>query len=230
MVSPSSVQARTPLHAWHAAHGADFTTRDGWLLPAAYPALDTALALADVSAFVKISFLGRGVTALTRALVGDGPANHPRGVSMLSVAGPALACRLTDDHLLLLTSTTDLTAVERHLAPLRQLPAVVQADVTSAHAAFHLVGAAVDKVLSRLTALDMQPSALPLGCCAETGLAGVQALLVPAADYGRPGVRICVGWDLAEYVWGRLLEEGHPWKITALGLTALAAKREESAG
>src|SRR5262249_7251750 len=211
MGNPSSVRLRSPLHAWHAAHGADFTERDGWLLPAAYAGTEApsgtgaTLGLADVSAFAKVSFLGPGVAALTRALVGDGPANRPRGVSELSVAGPALACRLTDDHLLLLTSTSDRATVERHLAPLRQTQAVVQTDVTSAYAAFALVGDTVDEVLRRLTALDVRPATLPVGSCAETGVAGVPALLVPSADLGRPGMRICVGWDLAEYVWERLL-------------------------
>jgi sarcosine oxidase subunit alpha len=153
------------------------------------------------------------VADFTRKLVGEGAANWPRGVAVVSAAGPALACRLADDHLLLLTTTTDRAAVERHLAPLRLTPGVTLADVTTALAGFCLVGPALDEVLSRLTSLDVRPAALPVGSCAETGLAGVHALLVPSAEFGRPAMRLCVGWDLAEYVWERLLEAGRPWNI-----------------
>jgi sarcosine oxidase subunit alpha len=202
--------ARTPLHAWHAARGVRFAQRGGWLLPLAPPEpegrtpADSGLSLADVSAFVKMAFLGRAVPEFVRLLVGDGLANRPRGVSAISVGGPALACRLAADHLLLLTTTPDGAAVERHLAPLRQAHAVVQADVTTAYASFRLAGGAWEAVLSGLTALDVRPAALPVGSCAETGLAGVPALLVPSAEFGHPGMRICVGWDVAEYVWESL--------------------------
>jgi sarcosine oxidase subunit alpha len=227
MAHPYPLLAQTPLHAWHAVHGARFAERDGWLVPTAYPGNEPSLpagpdlALVDLSAFVKIAFLGRGVPDLTRTLLGDGPANRSRDVSPFSVAGPALACRLTADHLLLLTTTTDAAAVARHLAPLSQTPGIVQVEVTTAYADFGLLGAAWEEMLSRLTALDTR--ATPAGSCAETGFAGVPALLVPSAEFGRPGVRICVGWDVAEYVWERLLEAGRPWNIAPRAAAELRA-------
>src|SRR5437879_278757 len=134
MANPLPSRARTPLHAWHVAHGAHFADRDGWLLPWAYPGEEAAppvrlgLGLVDVSALVKVAVLGRDVAGFARTLAGDGAVSHPRGVSAITVTGPALACRLTDDHLLILTEATDPAAVERCLAPPRQAHAVVQTD------------------------------------------------------------------------------------------------------
>src|SRR5262245_52279261 len=108
MVS-SPPQFRTPLHHWHARRGARFLDQGGWQLPAAYAgagreadAARHGLVLADVSAFAKLGLLGPGVPARARALAGDGPASRPWGVADLGGTGPLLACRLTDDHLLLL--------------------------------------------------------------------------------------------------------------------------------
>src|SRR5689334_13971005 len=103
MLTDRAPVARTPLDAWHAAHGAQFTDRAGWRVVARYTDPDAeaeaaraGLGVADVSAFAKLSLRGPGVPTL--ALAGAAP---PRGVVRLP-SGRGLACRLTEDHLLLL--------------------------------------------------------------------------------------------------------------------------------
>src|SRR5262245_8202686 len=176
-----SATARSPLHAWHVAHGARLADSDGWQVPQVYSrtedeiaAARNALALADVSAFAKVSVLGAGLAALTRTLLGDSPADWPRGVGTVPGQRRALACRLTDDHLLLLDAGTGAALGER-LAGLPGAEGLVQADATSAYAGFWLIGPHTGEVLRRLTHLDTSPAALPPGSCAETGLAGVHA-------------------------------------------------------
>src|SRR5262245_33372211 len=97
-----STPARTPLHPWHACHGARFIERDGWQLPGMYSTAEAEaeaahkhVALADISAFAKVSLRGQGVGAVTSALLGDTAVNRPRGVAALPSGTPALACRLT---------------------------------------------------------------------------------------------------------------------------------------
>ena len=53
--------ARTPLHSWHAAHGARFVERDGWQVVAAYTtpereveAARAGLGVADISSFANV--------------------------------------------------------------------------------------------------------------------------------------------------------------------------------
>jgi glycine cleavage system aminomethyltransferase T len=219
---------RSPLHHWHASRGARFTDQAGWQLPAVYTTTErevsaarTGLAVADISAFAKISLLGPGVPDLARALTGDGPATRPRGVAALDAGGRLLACRLTDEHLLLLASTPDPGNFDGRLANLPAGPSVVRSEATSAYAGFCLVGFSIDKLLCRLTSLDVTPAALPPGSCAETGLAGVQALLVRPPESGSASLRIHVGWDVAEYVWERLLDAGRSQEIVPVGMEAL---------
>ena len=223
MTHVPSVLARTPLHPWHAAHGARFAERDGWQVVADYgggereaEAARSGLGLADVSAFAKLSLRGPGVSALARALAQDGAALSPRGVAALS-PGPALACRLTEDHLLLLASSMAPAALDQRLAGLADGRALVKTDATSALAGFRVLGPHWEEFLGRLTHFDLRPASFPVNACAETALASVEALLVRAAS----ALQIHVGWDVAEYVWERLLEAGRPGQITPVGLEAL---------
>jgi len=228
--------ARTPLHHWHAAQGARFAERDGWQVPQAYADVEretaaarTGLALADVSAFPKVSLRGPAVDEAADYLLGPSPATRPCRAATLRHGAPGLACRLTPDHLLLLASTTAPAPLADALAHLRHEPRLLESDVTSAHAGFWLIGPHAEGALRRLTSLD--PAALaPPGSCAETGLAGVQALLVPSLEVGVPSVRVYVSWELGEYVWESLLDAGRGWGMVPLGMDALAALRAEAHG
>jgi glycine cleavage system aminomethyltransferase T len=227
------------LHHWHAAAGARFAEVDGWLVPAAYAGVErettaasSGLALADVSPFAKGSLLGRGVPGLYAERFRDTPATRPGGVALLAAGGADLACRLTDDHLLLLGSTArpellsgGLERIGAAFEPALGAPhsdSILTRDVTSAYAGFWLIGPQAVEMLRHLTALDLAPAAFPTGSCAQTSLAGVHALLVhPPANALLPSVRVCVAWELGEYVWGRLVEAGRPRGLTPLGHDAL---------
>ncbi|HEX5272286.1 MAG TPA: hypothetical protein VFW33_17435 [Gemmataceae bacterium] len=211
--STRSPTRRTPLHHWHQAHGARFVDRDGWQVVAAYSGADAeaaaaraGLGLADVTGAAKVSLRGPGLSAAFPSLAPCRIAPH--GESQL-------ACRLTDDHVLLLApapgvalSAPDGTAV--------------RSDVTCAYAGLELVGPGLDGVLCRLTHLDVRPVALPPESCAETALAGVEALLVRRDRGTLPALRIYVAWDLGEYVWERVMEAGRDVPVTPLGTDALA--------
>jgi heterotetrameric sarcosine oxidase gamma subunit len=205
----SPLHLRTPLHDWHAVHGARFRDDNGWLIPTSYSGAGgaTGRLLADISACAKICLLGRGVPAATEALLGESAASKPRGVASFDAGGPALACRLAEDRLLLLASTPKSGALEERLAKGSDSAGVVRSDVTTALAGF-LLATEPESVLRRLTSHDVSPRALPPGSGAETSLAGVQALLVRPPGGGQASARIYVAWDLAEYVWERLLEAG----------------------
>jgi 4-methylaminobutanoate oxidase (formaldehyde-forming) len=197
-------------------------------MPACYAGVEaelaaarTALALADVSAFAKISLQGPGVPDLTQALLSDSPTANVRGVARLTAPGVAWACRLTLDHLLLMAADVTPAGLQGWLARATLPRNVVQTDVTSAFAAFGLIGPHREKLLPQLTSLDVRSTALPAGACAETSLAGVQALLVPWEEASSAGMWILVGWDVGEFVWEVLLESGRRLGITALGFEGL---------
>jgi aminomethyltransferase len=224
---PSSV-FHTPLHHWHVQHRARFMESDGWQVPAAYAdvaketaAAHTGLILADVSFFAKVSLVGRGVPALTRDLAGDGAVSRVGGVSALDAGTTILACRLSEDQLLLLAATPATAALEAKLGTLLSGREVVRSDATTTCAGYYLAGPDPEETLQRLTALDISPAALPPGSCAETGLAGVPALLVRPPEGPLPCLYLAVSWDLTEYVWERLLEVGRSRGIVPVGLETL---------
>jgi glycine cleavage system aminomethyltransferase T len=222
MAISSPPLARTPLHHWHAAHGAHFGDWDGWRVAECYTSIESETAaaragvgLCDISAFAKASLIGPGVSALTRELAGDAAATRPLGVA--AAGGLVLACRLTENHLLLLASTTSPASLEEHLAPSRGKEGLIQNDVTAALAGCCLIGPATEDLLGRVTPLKM-PAA---GSCAETSLAGVQALLVRPPATELLSIQLYVAWDLVEYVWERLLDAGRGLRLTPLGVASL---------
>jgi glycine cleavage system aminomethyltransferase T len=102
---------------------------------------------------------------------------------------------------------TDLvaeTAAARDGLALVDVTALERASAAAGSATFWLIGPRTDEVLPGLTALDVV--ALREGDCAETALASVHALLVRPSGLAVPSMRIVVGWDVAEYVWERLME------------------------
>src|SRR5262245_29090277 len=106
MQTASQPLARSPLHAWHAAHEARFEERDGAQVVLAYAAVEqemtaiqAGLGLVDLSAFAKVLLVGNAVPAWVARQLGDSPASGPRGVAFLPGPGRELACRLTQDRL-----------------------------------------------------------------------------------------------------------------------------------
>jgi glycine cleavage system aminomethyltransferase T len=94
------------------------------------------------------------------------------------------------------------------------------ADAAAARAGFWLLGPRWEELLRRLTQLDLLLS-FPVSARVETALAGVEAMLVRSAELSVPSVRVRIAWDVAEYVWGRMLEAGRDLGITPVGLEAL---------
>jgi sarcosine oxidase subunit alpha len=211
--------SRSPLHHWHATHGARFTDAHGWQVPASYSSVEretdavrAAVGLADISAFSRFSVMGpvRGLELAAK----------PHDVAAIDAGGPALACRLRADQLLALASTSNPTLIRNRLAQVFQ-PRVLT-DVTSTFAGFCLVGPAILEVLRRLTPLDVSSIAFPQGSCAETSLAGVQAVLVKPPASPQSTVRVYVAWDVGEYVWERLVASGSRLGLVVIGMEAMA--------
>jgi len=238
--TPMLPLARSPLVAWHSKHGARLDEIDSWQVPAAYTdenseatAARTSLAIADISFTTKVMLRGAGVPELTKTLTGDRAAKAGE-VTPLTGDKSALACRLHLDQLLILSGPTSKDRLKQLLSNVRGdesddqpsgltrwLPAkqLLEIDVTSAFAAFWLIGPRTDDLLRQVTHFDL--AALTSGRCAETGVAGVPAILVRPPSPAIPSMRILTGWDVAEYVWEKLFRVGQAWKMIPLGLDGL---------
>jgi len=207
----------------------------------------TGLAIADISFTTKVMLRGPGVVELTKALTGDSGAAKPGSVAPLTGDKSALACRLQVDQLFVLAGPTGKDKVKQLLSTARGdeaegetpgftrwFPAkqLLEIDVTSAFAAFWLFGPHSDDLLRQVTHFDVaalgtgsqspdEPGRVSARSCAETGLAGVKAILVRPPSSTIPSMRILTGWDVAEYVWEELFHAGQTWKMTPLGLDGL---------
>src|SRR5437870_4699090 len=207
----------------------------------------TGLAIADISFTTKMMLRGPGVAELAKALTGGSGAVEPGAVAPLMGDKSALACRLQVDQLLVLAGPTGKDKVKQLLSTARGdeaegeapgltrwFPAkqLLEIDVTSAFAAFWIFGPHSDDLLRQITHFDVaalgagsQPAGesgrVSARSCAETGLAGVKAILVRPPSPTIPSMRILTGWDVAEYVWEELFRVGQSWKINPLGLDGL---------
>jgi heterotetrameric sarcosine oxidase gamma subunit len=201
---------------------------DGWQVPASYDGerepSATNLSLVDLSAFAKFSLRGNGVPELVRISLGNTPAAKPLGVT--TIPGNVLACRLSDDHLLVLGAAPRLELrladIDLNISALSadcQAPraGVVIVNAASTYAGFALIGGPIEEILRRLTAIDVSEKAFPVGSCVQTSFAGMTALLVRAQELRVPCVRVYVASDLAEYVWEKLLQAGRQWSIAPVG-------------
>jgi glycine cleavage system aminomethyltransferase T len=218
--------AYTPLYHWHALHGAQLVQRHGWQVAATYSDIEgeishgrLGLCIVDISSFAKLSLFGQGLSGLVETFMGNLGLAKSRSVARLAGNTPGLACRLTRERLLLLSWTMRTGGATDLLANWRNLEPLVTDDVTSSYAGICLLGVSADRLLRRLTSLDLA-AALPPASCAETSVAGVQALLIrpPLADV--PVLCLYMAWDLAEYAWETLLEAGRREGVRALGLDA----------
>ncbi len=218
-------KARTPVSDWHVRHGAKMKDFEGWLLPTAFTtpnteeaALREAVALVDLSSDAKISIRGEAVAATGRTMADEPGLENPRSVIWFGTDSAHLACLLTDDHLLLLSGNTGAAEIRSCLAGSEKASRRIEQDVTSAYASFALLGPRLIPVVQRLTTLDVTAAALPPGRCAETNFAGVHAILIHPPLKRGPLLRICVGWDVGEYVWESILAAGQKHGLMPIGL------------
>jgi glycine cleavage system aminomethyltransferase T len=221
MNRPPAARRRTPLHYWHRARARAFTERHGWEVPLVYSEVPQeigrirqGLALADVSHLCKTRYRGQAVREVARHYAGSDALDRLGTAANLEAIRPGLGCRLAADHLLLLAET------EGDAEPADFSAGLIRVDATSALACFQILGPEVDRFLARLVALDPRTH-LSLGSCTETALANLYALLIRLPRPAESSVAIGVGWDVAEYVWGRLLEAGREWGIGPVGQEAL---------
>jgi sarcosine oxidase subunit alpha len=99
-------------------------------------------------------------------------------------------------------------------------------DVTSVYAALLLAGPASRAILHRLTAIDVEPEALPDRSAVQGGVAHVHTILLRAdlgAPAGVPGYWLLVAREYGEYLWDTVLHAGHRLGIVPFGASALDA-------
>lgn len=223
-----SPQARTPLHQWQVQQNAQFRPRDHWQVPTGYSSVEHEVqaardnaGLVDLSALAKFSVIGKDVAAAVDLLAPQTPLMRLLGATTQSLFEQRITgCRLSEEHLLLLASTTASSSFIDQLGSRLSGLAVVQNDVTTALGGFCVLGPRMEELLRQLTPLDVRARTFLPGTCAETNLAGAHAILARLPEGALPSMRVYVGWDLGEYVWERLMAAGRALGAVPLGMDA----------
>ena len=233
MTEPA-VTRRSALHAAHVAAGARLGEHNGWQCPEGYAGIEDELrtvrsgvGLADVSPAAKLDVRGNdALSAIARRL--SLPAPVTGTVTHLSPpvsTRNGLLCCLTPLHARLFVPADAAARVatrwaRAHAADTHPVRARLT-DVTSAYTVIQVSGPRSRELLRKLTALDIGAEAFPDLACAQTGIAGVHAMILRADVRALLSFQVCCGREFGAFVWDALLDAGREFGARPVGLAAL---------
>ncbi|HEV8313637.1 MAG TPA: 2Fe-2S iron-sulfur cluster-binding protein, partial [Burkholderiaceae bacterium] len=231
----------TPMHAWHAAHGARFINAGLWVRPQLYPRAGESdeacierearhvrshAGMVDVSTLGKIELQGADVAEfLNRVYINNwhtlavGRARY--GVMLREdgfVFDDGTTSRLAEQHYLMTTTTANAEAVLRHLEFLLQIVwaelRVRLASVTEQWAALALAGPNSRAVLQKVADVN-----LPFLGVSTCRVAGIPARVLRISYSGELAYEIHVPANRGQELWEALSNLGiAPYGTEAMGV------------
>ena len=246
---------RSPMHAWHQAHGAIWVEAGLWLRPSTYPragerlqdaivretlAVRKGVGIVDVSTLGKIEIEGPDAAELLdRVYVNNWKTlavDRARYGLMLREDGMVFddgtTSRLGEQRYFMTTTTANAAKVLQHLEFYLQAVwpdlRVHVTSVTEQWAAMALAGPKSRAVLERVAAgIDVGNATLPHMGVREISIAGVTARIFRISFSGELAYEINVPADQGTAVWEALLAAGAPEGITPYGTEAMGVMRIE---
>lgn len=238
---------KTPLHDWHASHGARLVDFAGWSMPVQYGSIALehlatrkAAALFDVSHMGRIRFDGRGAEAfldrlMTRKVAGMGPGKIRYSLMCREDGG------ILDDVLIyhlhahsgglyyqLVVNASNRDKILAWLSAQKKPADEVQfADQTLATAMIAVQGPLALRIAEPLVGADLGGLAYYTGC--ETTICGHAGIVSRTGYTGEDGCELIVPADAAVEVWERLFVAGRELGVAAAGLGARDTLRLEAA-
>ena len=175
VAADADVLARSPMEALAVDAGARLQARDGWNVAISYPAaaFRESVAWCDSSHLPKLQLQG----LLDESL--------PFGTAVRRDG--AWWCRLTAERALVVGARPDVSDLHHEVV-----------DVTSVFASLTITGPLARECFARFCALDLRPSASPVGALRPGSIARQPGTLICEAD---DRYLILFGWATAEYVW-----------------------------
>jgi heterotetrameric sarcosine oxidase gamma subunit len=220
--------ARTPMERAARAAGARFETRDGWSVAVGYASVEQereacrrAAGWADVSHLGKLELHATAADDLRGvvAQVADGAALE---LGTATRAADAWWLPFTAERALVVCEPGAVGALRERLEDAaggasRTFSVV---DATCKYAALTLVGPLAREVFARFTAIDVRPSALPVGGFRPGSIARTPGMLVRE---GEDRFLFLFGWALGAYVWETVSDAGTHLGAAPVGIDALEA-------
>jgi len=180
----------------HRRNGARVESRDGWLVAVAYAGehISSGNALVDLAHRPAWELAGREVGPRLAELCGGDVA-----LRRIHAGKNWQAYRLTPGRAILLGA----------------IPSVPSAalDVTGGWVSLALFGCDAERLLNKVTAVDLRERTIPLGGCCQGPIFGVNTLFGRFAD--RFELHIC--GDSAEFLWEVLMDAGAEFGLSPAG-------------
>ena len=193
--------ARGPLLDLHRRSGATVEMLDGWQVAVRYPqpADRTGNVLVDLSHWPTLEINGPETGATLTSLCGaDVPLRkiHSDGERHVYRLTPSRAIVFGNDPRSLTTSATGAL------------------DVTGGWSSLALIGPDAERILNKVTAVDLRDRTLPVQSCCQGPIFGVNTLFGRLA--GRFDLHVCS--DSAEFFWDVLMDAGVEFGLRPAGV------------
>ena len=243
---------RTPMHAWHLAHGAHMVPAGNWQRPACYgapasvaaavareaTAVHQRVGLIDVSTLGKIEIRGPDAAEFIERIYTfrykKQPIGRLRYVLMTDEAGvigdDGVAARYAEDFFYVTATTTGVDVVYRHMLRWQaqwQL-AVDIINVTSAWCAINVAGPAARELLTPLVNdLDLSAASFGYSQCREGTISDVPARFMRVGFVGELGWEVHVPAHHGDALWRTLMTAGEALGVAPVGIEAQRLLRLE---
>ncbi|HEX5078736.1 MAG TPA: sarcosine oxidase subunit alpha family protein [Geminicoccaceae bacterium] len=245
---------RTPMQAWHEAHGAVFEDVGQWKRPRYYPrpgesmaeaverevlAARRAVAILDASTLGKIDLQGRDVAeflnriytnAWSRLAIGRCRYGLMLGEDGM-VFDDGVTTRLGERHYLMSTTSGGAARVLAWLEEWLQTEwpelQVFCTSVTEQWATISLSGPESRKLMAELVDVDLEPAAFPHMSLREGHARGVPARIFRISFTGEMGYEIQVPASYGLPLWEQCIAAGARYGITPYGTEAMHVLRAE---
>ena len=198
----SSSIARGPLIDLHRRSGATVELKDGWQVAVRYPqqAERSGNVLVDLSQWATFEINGPEIGATLTSLCG---ADVP--MRKIHSEGARHVYRLTPSHAIVFG----------------KLPAGASGlDVTGGWSSLALIGPDAERILNKVTAVDLRERTLPVQSCCQGPIFGVNTLFGRLA--GRFDLHVCS--DSAEFFWDVLMDAGAEFGLRPAGVEWISAR------
>ena len=202
-----------PLIDLHRRSGATVEMIDGWQVAVRYPQQTdrTDNVLVDLSHWPTFEINGPETGAALMSLCG---ADVP--LRKIHSEGERHVYRLTPTRAIVFGEVAELVRVRSGCDP-RSLTTSVTGtaiDVTGGWASLALIGPDAERILNKVTAVDLRERTLPVQSCCQGPIFGVNTLFGRFA--GRLDLHVCS--DSAEFFWDVLMDAGAEFGLRPAGV------------
>jgi glycine cleavage system aminomethyltransferase T len=202
MMTVNAPVARGPLLDLHRRSGATVETLDGWQIAVRYPQQPdrTGNALVDLSHVPTFEINGPDTGAGLTSLCG---ADVP--LRKIHSADRRHVYRLTPSRAIVFGNVSSNTGA---------------IDVTGGWTSLALIGPDAERILNKVTAVDLRERTLPVQACCQGPIFGVNTLFGRFED--RFELHVCS--DSAEFFWDVLMDAGAEFCLRPAGIEWCSAK------